>query len=84
MDTKTQTQLLPVIRAKHIKHSFDIFDGCGMRLATITLNNMSRSTATEEARKVAKSLSPNDWGVSYKEPVSLAAQFIADHVEVRS
>jgi len=65
-------------------HTFDIFDGSAMRLATITLNHMSRGTATDRARKVAKSLSPNDWGISYKEPVSPAAQFIADHVEVRS
>jgi len=69
------------------KQTFDIFDGAGMGLATVTFYNMGVTTANKEAVKIAKSLS-DDWAVSYKEPKlainSDAAQFIADHVEVRS
>ena len=50
------------------QHTFDIVDGAGFGLATVTFRNMTRSTATGEARKVAKALSPQDWAISHKEP----------------
>ena len=73
-----------VIRAKNYCHTFNILDGAGFRLAAITLYNMKRSAATDEARKVAKSLSPQDWTISYEEHKPRAEQFIDEYVEVRS
>ena len=66
------------------KHTFDIFDGQAIvTLATVTFYGMTRSTASREAEAIAKRLSPQDWTISYSEPVSSAMQFITDHVEVR-
>ena len=73
-----------VIRAKHYSHTYTILDGAGYRLASITLYNMKRSTAADEARKIAKSLSPNSWTISYEEQKPSAAQFIKELVEVRA
>ena len=67
------------------KHTFDIFDGAGNGLATVTLYNMGKSEATDEAIKIAKSLS-DDWSIvaeSERDDCN-STQFIADHVEVRS
>ena len=65
-------------------HTFDIFNGdATTTLATVTFYDMSRSKASDEARKIAKSLS-DDWTISYSEPKPSAMQFIADHVEVRT
>jgi len=71
-------------RAKHYAHTYTILDGAGYRLASITLYNMARTTAAEEARKIAKSLSPESWAISYDEPEPSVAKFIGDYVEVRS
>ena len=49
------------------KQTFDIFDGAGMGLATVTLYNMGQNTANREVVKIAKSLS-DDWAISRKEP----------------
>ena len=86
MDTKNLPTPATPIRAKHLKskHTYEIFDGAGYGLATITFRNMTRSAATNEATKIAKFLSPGYWSVSYAEPASPAMKFIADHVEVQS
>ena len=87
MDTKNQP---PVIRAKHMKsqHTFDIFNGrATLTLATVTFHDMTRSTASAEARAIAKRLSPQDWTISYCDPEETrtpAEQFIDKFVEVRS
>ena len=47
-------------------HTYTILDGAGYRLASVTLYNMGRIAAADEARKVAKSLSPDSWGISYE------------------
>lgn len=65
-------------------HTYTIVDGAGYRLASLTLYNMGRSVAADEARKIAQSLSPENWGISYDEPTTSATQFIKDNVEVRS
>ena len=74
MDTKTQH-----------KHTFDIFDGDGNSLATVTLYSMGWNAANREIVRIAKSLS-DDWSViaeSEKDDCN-STQFITDHVEVRS
>ena len=73
-----------LLRAKKYRHTYTISDGVGCRLASVTLYNMARSTAADEARKMAESLSPDSWSISYEEEKTSAARFIADHVEVRS
>jgi hypothetical protein len=45
------------------KQTFDIFDGAGNGLATVTLYNMGVNTANAEAVKLAKALS-NDWSIA--------------------
>ena len=65
-------------------HTYTILDGAGYRLASVTLYNMGRIAAADEARKVAKSLSPGSWGISYEEEKSSAEQFIDEYAEVRS
>jgi hypothetical protein len=45
------------------RQTFDIFDGAGNGLATVTLYNMGVNMANEEAVKLAKSLS-DDWAVA--------------------
>ena len=67
------------------KHTFDIFDGAGSGLATVTLYNMGWNNANREIVKIAKSLS-DDWSIiaeSERDDCN-STQFIAEHVEVRS
>ncbi len=45
------------------RQTFDIFDGAGNGLATVTLYNMGVNLANQEAVKLAKSLS-DDWAVA--------------------
>lgn len=66
------------------KHTFNIHDGAGNRLASITLYNYGFSSANLEAQAVAKLLTFGDWSISRTEAKTKAAQFIDDHVEVRS
>ena len=65
-------------------HTFNIHDGAGFRLATITLYNYGSNTAHQEAQAIAKLLTGGDWSISRVEPKSSAAQFIDENVEVRS
>ena len=65
-------------------HTFNIHDGAGVRLASITLYNYGYVTAQQEAQAVAKLLTDGNWSVSRAEEKTKAAQFIDDHVEVRS
>ena len=59
-----------VIRAKNFRkpksgsHTFDIHDGAGVRLASITLHNYGYVTAQQEAQAVAKLLASGDWYIS--------------------
>jgi len=46
-------------------HTYDIHDGAGVRLASITLYNYGVNTAHQEAQAVAKLLTGGDWVVSY-------------------
>jgi|SaaInlStandDraft_1057018.scaffolds.fasta_scaffold532933_1 hypothetical protein len=70
------------------KHTFDIFNGSATAsLATVTFYDMTRRTASFEARAIAKRLSPQDWTISYLEPEETrtpAEKFIDEFVEVRS
>ena len=45
------------------KQTFDIFDGAGNGLATVTLYNMGANTANHYAVKLAKSLI-DDWAIA--------------------
>lgn len=74
-----------VFRAKHFrKYAFNIHDGAGVRIASITLYNYGFATASSEAQEVAKLLTGGDWSVSRVDPENKASQFIDNHVEVRS
>lgn len=66
------------------KHTFNIHDGAGVRLASITLYNYGFATASSEAQAVAKLLADGNWAVSRAEPETKASQFIDEFVEVRS
>jgi hypothetical protein len=65
-------------------HTFNIHDGAGVRLASITLYNYGYNTAHQEAQAVAKLLTDGNWSISRAEPETKATQFIDEHVEVRS
>lgn len=45
-------------------HTFNIHDGAGVRLATITFQNYGYVTAQKEAQAVAKLLTDGDWSIS--------------------
>ncbi len=63
------------------RQTFDIFDGTGNGLATVTLYNMGVNTANEEVVKLAKSLS-DDWAVARAdESQPLRRPTIADATE---
>ena len=49
------------------KHTFNIHDGAGVRLASITLHNYGYVTAQQEAQKVAELLTGGDWMISRPE-----------------
>ena len=65
-------------------HTFDIFSGAGVRLATISLHNYGYATAQQEAQAVAKLLTGGNWAISRVEPKTEASKFIDEFVEVRS
>lgn len=65
-------------------HTFNIHDGAGVRLASITFYNYAGVTAQNEAQTIAKLLTGGNWSISRAEPETKASQFIDKHVEVRS
>ena len=73
-----------VIRAKNYKHTFNIHDGSGNRLASISFFNYGYNTAHQEAHAIAKHLTGGNWVVSRAEPETKVSQFIDEFVEVRS
>ncbi len=75
---------MEVIRAKNYKHTFNIHDGSGVRLATIALYHYGYNTAHQEAQAVAGLLTGGSWSISRAEPETKASQFIDEFVEVRS
>lgn len=48
-------------------HTFNIHDGAGVRLASITLYNYGYVTAQQETQKVAELLTGGDWIISRPE-----------------